>query len=113
MLILNEHDLRKLVSWPQMIDFVEEAYRIFARGEFLMPDRLTVTRGRDTIAFMPCFTNEIFGTKFLTLFLDNPAKGYPYLDGLMFLNDVENGKTPSFMDGRSLTALRTGAVGGV
>jgi ornithine cyclodeaminase/alanine dehydrogenase-like protein (mu-crystallin family) len=113
MLILNEKDMRKVISWPKVIDSVEEAYRIHRRGEYYMPDRIGVERGKDTVLYMPCFTKEIFGTKFLTLFLDNPKKGYPYLDGLMLLNDLETGKTLSVLDGRYLTAVRTGAVGGV
>jgi ornithine cyclodeaminase/alanine dehydrogenase-like protein (mu-crystallin family) len=50
---------------------------------------------------------------FRSLFPDNPQKGAPYIDGLMLLNDVETGKTLSIMDGSFITALRTGAVGGV
>lgn len=113
MLILNEKDMRRVVNWSQMIDYVEEAYRIFSRGEFWMPDRTAVVRDSDTILYMPCFTDDVFGTKILTLFPDNPSKGYPYLDGLMLVNDLDTGKTVSIMDGRYLTALRTGAVGGV
>jgi ornithine cyclodeaminase/alanine dehydrogenase-like protein (mu-crystallin family) len=54
-----------------------------------------------------------FGTKFLTLFPDNPSKGRPFIDGLMLLNDAESGKTLAILDARYLTALRTGAAGGV
>lgn len=113
MLILNEKDMRKVISWPKVIDTVEEAYRIHSLGEYHMPDRFAVVQDKDTILYMPCFKKDIFGTKFLTLFLDNPKKGYPYLDGLMLLNDLETGKTLSILDGRYLTAVRTGAVGGV
>ena len=112
MLILNEKDMRRVISWPRVIDTVEEAYLIHSSGEYHMPDRFTVVRGKDTILYMPCFTKEMFGTKFLTLYLDNPQKGYPYLDGLMLLNDIETGKTLSILDGRYLTGVRTGAVGG-
>ena len=95
------------------MDKVEDAYRIFRRGDFYLPQRPVITHGKNTLLYMPCFMPCGFGTKFLTIFPDNPAQGYPYIDGLMLLNDPENGKTQAILDARYLTALRTGAVGGV
>ena len=113
MLILNENDMRKSTTYAQVMDRVEEAYRIFQSGSFYMPERPTITHEKNTLLYMPCFMAEGFGTKFLTIFPENPAKGYPYIDGLMLLNDSENGKTKAILDARFLTALRTGAAGGV
>lgn len=113
MLVLNEKDMRQVIDWSKIMDVVEEAYKIHSRGDYFMPDRFVVERPKDTLLYMPCFTKQAFGTKFLTLFDDNPAKGLPFIDGLMLLNDLENGKTKAILDGRYLTAVRTGAVGGV
>ena len=113
MLILNEKDMKKTVTYNQVMDRVEEAYRIFQGGNFYMPERPVIMHESNTILFMPCFMPGCFGTKFLTLFPENPAKGFPFIDGLMLLNDHENGKTLAIMDAKFLTALRTGAVGGV
>jgi ornithine cyclodeaminase/alanine dehydrogenase-like protein (mu-crystallin family) len=113
MLVLNEKDMKKTISYAHVMDKVEEAYRIFQSGNFYMPDRPVVTHKKNTLLYMPCFMAGCFGTKFLTLFPENPDKGYPYIDGLMLLNDPENGKTLAILDARYLTALRTGAVGGV
>ena len=113
MLILNEKDMRKTVTYTQVMDKIEDTYRIFQSGNFYMPERPTITHKQNTILYMPCFMDSGFGTKFLTLFPDNPPKGYPYIDGLMLLNDPETGKTQAILDARFLTALRTGAVGGV
>ncbi len=113
MLILNEKDMRRSVTLSQVMDKVEDAYRIFASGAFYMPDRPSVMHEGNTLLYMPCFMESCFGTKFLTLFPGNPAKGLPYIDGLMLLNDAASGKTEAILDGSFLTALRTGAVGGV
>ena len=113
MLILNEHDMKKTISYTQVMDKVEDAYRIFQSGNFYMPERPVITHEKNTILYMPCFMASGFGTKFLTLFPENPGRGYPFIDGLMLLNDPENGKTLAILDARFLTALRTGAVGGV
>lgn len=113
MLILNAADMLTLVDYNRMMNAVEDAYRIFSRGHYYMPNRSTVVSGRDTLLYMPCFTEKSFGTKFLSLFPDNPAKGIPYITGLMMLNDRVTGQVQALLDGSCLTALRTGAAGGV
>ena len=113
MLILNESDMKKTVNYAQVMDKVEDAYRVFQSGKFYMPHRPTITHGKNTLLYMPCFMDDCFGTKCLTLFPDNPARGHPFIDGLMLFNDHETGKTLAILDARYLTALRTGAVGGV
>ena len=118
MLILNEIDMKKTISYfnssyVQVMDKVEDAYRVFQSGKFYMPHRPTITHGINTLLYMPCFMDTCFGTKCLTLFPENPARGHPFIDGLMLFNDCETGKTLAILDARYLTALRTGAVGGV
>jgi len=113
MLILNERDMRSTITYNKVMDKVEEAYRIFQSGNFYMPERPTVNHKNNTLLYMPCFTPGYFGSKCLTLFPDNPQKGHPYIDGLMILNDNETGKPKALLDAKYLTALRTGAVGGV
>lgn len=62
---------------------------------------------------MPCYTKKSLGTKMLTIFPENSKLGLPSIDGLVILNDLETGKILSVMDGQTVTAFRTGAVGGV
>ena len=81
----------------QMMDQIEEAYRIFGKGEF----------------YMPCYTKEVIGTKILSIFPDNASLGLPSIDGIMYLNDYKTGRPLAVMDGQAVTAWRTGAVGGV
>ena len=113
MLILNERDMRQTVDYSIIMDTVEEAYQIFDSGSFYMPHRPAIEHGENTLLYMPCFLDDAFGTKCLTVFPNNPAKGYPFIDGLMLLNNHENGKTEAIMDAKYLTQLRTGAAGGV
>ena len=113
MLILNKQDMKQTVDYAEIMDTVEDAYRLFHSGDFYMPHRPTITHGENTLLYMPCFKSDAFGTKFLTVFPGNPAKGHPYIDGLMLINDQDSGKTIAIMDAAYLTALRTGAAGGV
>ncbi|SCZ81784.1 ornithine cyclodeaminase family protein [Acidaminobacter hydrogenoformans] len=113
MLFLNEKAMRSAISLPQVMDQVEDAYRIYASGDFFMPHRISVTHEDNTLIYMPSFQKDVLGTKYLTIFPGNPKKGLKYIDGLMLLSDGETGKILSIMDGSYLTVLRTGAVGGV
>lgn len=113
MLFINREQMRQAVALPQVMDRVEDAYRLFASGDFYMPERPVFQQGEDTVLYMPCFTADTISTKFLTLFPGNPARGLPYISGLMLLNDRLTGATLAVMDAGLLTALRTGAVGGV
>ena len=113
MLILSKDDIAKIVSYDEMLGAIEKAYTIYEDGDFYMPDRTHVDYGQKNILYMPCFLDHVFGTKILTIFPDNVKKGLPSLDGLMLLNDYETGKAVCLMDGITITALRTGAVGGV
>ena len=113
MLFLNKEDIRKSVDLNDMMNKIEEAYRIYGEGRFYMPHRPTVVHNNKTLLYMPCFLEDSFGTKILTSFPDNARIGLPSLDGLMLMNDYETGAPVAMLDGQSVTAYRTGAVGGV
>jgi len=113
MLFLNREDMQKCMSLNQCIAAMEKAYRIFYDNSFVMPHRPCIENGANTLLYMPCFVSEGFGTKFLTLFPDNPKKNKPMIDGMMVLNDADDGSTKAIMHAGFLTALRTGANTGV
>lgn len=112
MLYLSSADIEKVVKHEEVVDIIEHAMEVYETGDFTQPDRITVNRGdNETYLYMPCFTDDIKGTKILTLYGDNPKKGVPVIQGVMLLNDAETGKIEAIMEGSTLTAYRTGAVG--
>jgi len=113
MRFLSRDDIKKCMSLDECITAMEKAYRIFYDNSFFMPHRPCIENGKNTLLYMPCFIDEFFGTKSLTLFPDNPAKGHPMIDGIVVLNDSDNGETKAIMPASFLTALRTGANTGV
>ena len=113
MLFLNKSDIEKTVDLDEMMNQIEEAYRIFGANEFYMPERPVIAHENKTLIYMPCFTKDSLGTKMLTIFPENAALGLPSIDGLVFLNDPKTGKPIAIMNGQAVTAYRTGAVGGV
>lgn len=113
MIVLSKEQIEKMVDLDQMMDQIEEAYRIYGSGEFYMPPRPTVEHENKQLMYMPCYTKDIIGTKILSIFPENSKLGLPSIDGIVLLNDHTTGAPLAVMDGQSVTAWRTGAVGGV
>ena len=113
MIVLSKEQIEEMVDPDQMMDQIEEAYRIYGSGEFYMPPRPTVEHENKQLMYMPCYTKDIIGTKILSIFPENSKLGLPSIDGIVLLNDYTTGAPLAVMDGQSVTAWRTGAVGGV
>ncbi len=113
MIVLDKKQIEAVIDLNGMMDQIEEAYRIFGSGDFYMPPRPSVEDKNKTMLYMPCYTKEVIGTKILSIFPDNAKLGLPSIDGIVYLNDYETGKPLAVMDGQTVTAWRTGAVGGV
>lgn len=113
MIVLSKQQIEEIIDRNQMMDTIEEAYRIFGSGDFFMPPRPVVEHENKTMMYMPCYTKEVIGTKILSIFPDNAKLGLPSIDGVVLLNDYTTGAPLAVMDGQAVTAWRTGAVGGV
>ena len=113
MLCLSEHDILQAVTFADIMAAVERAMIIYEEKSFHMPMRMHADYKGNTLLLMPCFTPKKFGTKLVSLFPENINKNLPVLFGAMILNDGETGEPLALLNGSKLTALRTGAVGGV
>ena len=113
MIYINQSDFQKLISPEGLMDRIEKAFAIQRSKDYYMPNRIHLHRGQNTVLYMPCFTEDIFGTKIVTVFPDNYHYKMPAVQGLMLLNDINTGKPLAIIDGANLTAYRTGAVGGL
>ncbi len=113
-LCLSSADILEAASPGEIIEAVESAFRLYASGEFLMPDRMHIhDRNDNTLLLMPCFTEQNFGTKLVSVFPGNTAREIPVVIGTMVLNDAATGEPLAILNGTILTALRTGAAGAV
>ena len=111
MIILNSEEIDSLVDRTELIQAVEEAFRIHAAGHFAMPVRAHVDYRNKTFLSMPCFTDQSFGAKLLSLVPANAEKGLPPAHGVVLLNDGITGEPIAILNGAKITALRTSAVG--
>jgi len=105
-IILNERTIEELITFEEVMAGVEKAFLAYEKDEFTMPDRIHVAKGENTLLYMPYFTDEIFGTKSLTIFPENSRSGKPVIDGTMTLNDPKTGELLATMDGKRSSRCR-------
>ncbi len=113
MIYLGKEDICCAASIGEWLDAIEAALHLYETKDFQMPERLHVEREDNVLLLMPCFTEQAFATKLVTLFPRNPDRGVPVLNGLVVLNDIETGVPVALLDGATLTAMRTAAVASV
>ncbi len=118
MLVLNGADLDSIgLTWTEIIDVLEDAFRQKARGLVQNPPKPKVTsRGDDAfIHAMPAYLggSDKIGIKWVAGYEQNNAKGLPYIYGAMIMNDPETGRPIALLDGGWITAMRTPGVSGV
>lgn len=108
----NKKDI-STVDLSVVLDAISSAYELVLDENYNMPDRSHVHDQDNTLLLMPCFANGYFATKLVSVFPDAPKKGALAVNGIMTLADNTTGMPLAVMDGAALTALRTGAVGGL
>lgn len=105
------------ISMVNVMDAVEAGFATMGRGEGEMPAKIGVHPREDCfIHAMPCYLGgevDRAGVKCVSGYPPNPAKGHPYITGIMLLNDPETGLPVAVMDAAWVTAWRTGAASGV
>ncbi len=111
MIYLDSSDIEKLSEEVDLIKSLEKGFKIFKDKTYQMPDRMHLDKGNDTVLYMPCLTNETIGTKIISLFPKNKEKNIPVINGIMLLNDIDTGLPKAILNGSSITAYRTGALG--
>ena len=97
----------------EWIRAMEEAFRDTASGKVDVPPRNHIDRGENTLLLMPCFGEEYFSTKLVSVFPKNLLRKEPVIYGTVILNEGSTGKPLAVLDGGKLTAMRTAAVGSV
>jgi len=117
MLVLNRADLEGLgLTWKEIIDVLEDAFKQKARGLVQNPPKPKVTSREDAfIHAMPAYLggSDRIGMKWVAGYEQNNAKGLPYIYGVMIMNDAETGRPIALLDGGWITEMRTPGVSGV
>jgi len=113
MLVLNSEDIYKSINPVGIIKAIEKAFFIQKNGNYLMPDRLHLTKNKNTQLLMPCIAENIACTKIVSINPNNQLKKLPIINGTVQLTRHTTGSILCLLNGSTLTALRTGGVGAV
>jgi len=116
-LLISSSQVKSVIGMKTAINLMETAFIHLSEKKCHVPLRSIVENpGKAiTLFFKPAFDDTLdrFSVKFLTQNEGNNDKGMPTIAGIIMLMDSESGRILSVMDGTYITALRTGAVGGL
>jgi alanine dehydrogenase len=115
-LVLTRYEVERVASMDLAVAAVESAFGAFGRGEATMPPKvyLPIDDYDGDFRAMPARLGGSAGIKWVNVHQHNRKRhGLPTVMGVYVLNDPANAFPLAVMDGTSLTALRTGAAGGV
>ena len=117
MRIITSEDIRSNIRMSDLIEEVRRAYLLLIDGRSITPLRTVTDPGGDRpkLLYKPsydCISGQV-AVKLLSQLPRTSAKGYPTIQGLIVLFDGIRNTILSVMDGRYVTALRTGAASGL
>jgi len=102
------------VSPERAIDEVRAAFVHYRRREWSMPPKLYLeSPPHGDFRAMPALGDGLAILKWVTSFPGNHAKGAPTVTGVVCVSDANDGALLMLLDGRAVTALRTGAAAAV
>lgn len=115
MKIFSVEQMQSLVSMKEAIEAMRLIFGELSAGESVMPVRSVSTFGDMMLLYKPSFSpaKNYAAVKLLTQVEKNPSRGLPMIQGVVLLIDSLNGNLLAMMDGKYITALRTGAASGL
>ncbi len=116
MLVLSETDVDRLLPVSEAIELVQDAYIAYSRGEVVCPQRLSLPLIPDgaVLLSMPAFDGrEYAGVKLVAVQPENLQRRLPIVRATYVLFDAATCETLAVIAATRLTAIRTGAAGGV
>ena len=116
-LILSEEAIKKLLTFKEVTDAVESAFKMKGLGHVQMPPKqyLFMKKYNGDIRTMPAYLEETdaLAVKIVNSHPENWKHGLPTVLATIMLVDPRTGVPLAIMGGTWVTALRTGAAGAV
>jgi len=110
--VLDHQAVLGAVSPARAIAEVRSAFIKYERGELVMPPKVYLpSPPNGDFRAMPALGDGLAILKWVTSFPANTDQ--PTVNGLVCVSDASNGALIMLLDGRAVTALRTGAVAAV
>lgn len=113
--ILNQNEIKEILSIGDAIDAVESVYAMKAEGKTdlfpMVSHEFEVGISDFDIKSGAISGKGIYGMKTVSYFSENAEKGLPNLAGISTIYDITTGFPIGIMEASYITGLRTGAAG--
>ncbi|MDJ0781277.1 MAG: hypothetical protein QNJ22_04860 [Desulfosarcinaceae bacterium] len=113
--ILTAADIRAALPMREAIDAMATAFGQFSAGTANVPLRTRLHTEKGVTLLMPAYLRDSrdLAIKTVSVYADNPGQGLPTVAALVQVLDPNTGMPKALLEGDTLTALRTGAAGGL
>jgi len=113
--ILTADQVREVLPMPKAIEAMKRAFAQLSSRNADIPLRGRVATEKGVTLLMPAYLHQSreLAIKIVSIYGDNPQMGLPTVAGLVMVLDPQTGMPLALIEGTSLTAIRTGAAGGL
>jgi len=112
--ILKHDDVTRLLPMPQAIEQMRKAFAELSAGRATMPMRSRMDMEEGDMLLMPaCLDDSVLCVKAVLTYPGNRERNLPVVQGMLMVFDPATGTPLALMDCEGLTAIRTGAAGGL
>jgi alanine dehydrogenase len=112
-LLLDRNAVKTLLRMSDVIDVVEEAFRMCGEGRGKMPPKVYLALEQGDFRAMPAALPGCAGVKWVNVHPQNPSRGLPSVMAILIYSDPETGYPLAIMDATEITAYRTGAAAAI
>ncbi|MGH2774887.1 MAG: ornithine cyclodeaminase family protein [Actinomycetota bacterium] len=112
--VLDYAAVVQAVSPERAIEQVRDGFIRYAKDEWTMPPKVYLDSApHGDFRAMPAAGDGIAILKWVTSFPGNSTRDLPTVTGTILVSDADTGRALALVDGRSVTALRTGAAAAI
>jgi alanine dehydrogenase len=112
-LLLDRNAVNDLMNMSDVINVVEEAFRMWGEGKGNMPAKAYLLVEHGDFRAMPAALPGSAGMKWVNAHPQNQSRNLPSVMAVMIYNDPETGYPLAIMDATNITAYRTGAAAAI
>ena len=112
-LLLDRSAIKTLIKMADVVNVVEEAFRMCGEGKGKMPAKTYLSLEHGDFRAMPASLPGCAGMKWVNVHPQNPSRGLPSIMAILIYSDPETGYPLAIMDATEITAYRTGAAAAI
>ncbi|MEW5909341.1 MAG: ornithine cyclodeaminase family protein [Thermodesulfobacteriota bacterium] len=113
--VLSGKEIRESLPMKEAIEAMGKAFGQLSKKQAAVPLRGRLETDAGVTLLMPAYLKKSreFGVKVVSVYENNSSLGFPVVSAVVLVLDPDTGFPKALMDGSTLTAIRTGAGGGL